>query len=907
MPVLVDELRSVLDVLGRPAEIVFVDDASTDGSAAVIRRLAACDARVRLVRFSRHGGLSAALYAGFQAARGDILVTLDADLQNDPRDLVPLLDALADADAVIGWRRVRRDPWLRRASSAVANAIRNAVTGDRIRDGGCGLRAIRRHCLGDLPAFDGMHRFIATLLRAAGRRVAQVPARHRPRRFGRSHFGIRNRALVTFIDLLAVRWLLARRLSYEVDTGETRAVSPVGRGVRNRGPARAHGVARRLAVFWIAAAVLLGGWALVAGTGPGLAPDAGLTEATLFPRRPPGEVITLWLHWDAAAGEQAWAVLETARPRAPSDALSWRRRIHPGWNQLVWSDVPTLPADEPIRLAFDGGPAGAWRITALRADGGYGLHHLTSLRGLLLALGIAAVAGVAGILGPRPRRSRARWWWAAVGAAAAIAAALRLHTLALQSFWFDEVLTAIGAQSLAWVVHTQHVFGHPPLYYLAAWAVSGGATDEWSLRMPSFVAGVATVVAVAWLGHRLFGPLSGLAAALALSVSPFHVELSQLARPYAVFLLLTVLSLGALLKAIERGRTRDWLLFSALLGLGLYTHYLALQVFALEGLTAAILLARRRWRGLVPAALSFTGAALLLSPWLPVLRRLGATQLGQGDLPAQLLHELVARVFAPQFLGPGLGTVIGLALLGCGIAALVTRPALALVALLWLALPPVVLWLLQPAHFVAGRHLAFALPMVMLLLGHGVAVLAGASGRAIRVLGEPAALAPRLATAVAMVVVAAGVVAWSAPSADTLRHYYQWRYGIDWRTVATVLDRLIPEDAAVSATVGALYPLRHYWSLRVAELDDGDLLRPPPQGAEHYLVVAGGAWHRPPGLDAWLDTHGVRVGELPPSWSVPGLEIYRVRRTGAPARGDGARTARVAQPERPGRAVRPGV
>lgn len=210
------ELDEALRELGLTAEVIFVDDGSTDGSAAIVRELAAADPRIRLIRFAANAGLTAAFYAGFRAARGEIVATLDADLQNDPRDIAVLLRHLDGGDAAVGWRRDRHDPWLKRVSSTVANAVRNAVSGDRVHDSACSLRVMRRECLEALPPFNGMHRFVPTLLRIAGYRVIEVPVGHRPRRFGRSKFTVRNRAVRAFADLLAVCWMMKRRIRYRV-------------------------------------------------------------------------------------------------------------------------------------------------------------------------------------------------------------------------------------------------------------------------------------------------------------------------------------------------------------------------------------------------------------------------------------------------------------------------------------------------------------------------------------------------------------------------------------------------------------------------------------------------------------------------------------------------------------------
>jgi glycosyltransferase involved in cell wall biosynthesis len=215
LPILWDELREVLATRPWTVEVIFVDDGSTDASADVIRKLRSDDVQVRLVRFAANAGLSAAFDAGLKRARGRVVVTMDADLQNDPRDIPGLVALLGEWDAATGIRRDRRDPWLRRISSRVANAIRNAVTGEQIQDSACSLRAMKRECVAVLDLYDGLHRFLPTLLRVSGYRVVEAPVTHRPRRFGASHFGVRNRAWRAFVDLLAVRWLQRHRLRYE--------------------------------------------------------------------------------------------------------------------------------------------------------------------------------------------------------------------------------------------------------------------------------------------------------------------------------------------------------------------------------------------------------------------------------------------------------------------------------------------------------------------------------------------------------------------------------------------------------------------------------------------------------------------------------------------------------------------
>ncbi len=216
LPLLWPEIREVLDPMGLSYEIVFVDDGSRDGSAEVIRGFRERDARVRLIRFKSNAGETAATDAGFKAVRGRWVVTMDADLQNDPHDIPLLLSHLDRWDAVTGWRTRREDSWIRTISSVIANRVRNAMSGDSIQDSGCTFRAFRRECFRGLTLYRGFHRFIPTLLRMQGYRVLEVPVSHRRRRFGQSKYGIGNRVLSAFLDLLVVRWMADRQLRYQV-------------------------------------------------------------------------------------------------------------------------------------------------------------------------------------------------------------------------------------------------------------------------------------------------------------------------------------------------------------------------------------------------------------------------------------------------------------------------------------------------------------------------------------------------------------------------------------------------------------------------------------------------------------------------------------------------------------------
>jgi glycosyltransferase involved in cell wall biosynthesis len=218
LPRLWPELRDVLEQMAVPFEVIFVDDGSRDRSAEIIRAMREADGRVRLVRLKANAGETAATDAGFKAARGQRVVTMDADLQNDPHDIPGLVQRLEQWDAATGWRvsRGEGDSIIRRISSRVANGMRNWLSDESIRDSGCTFRAFRRECLRGLVLYRGFHRFIPTLLRMRGYRVVEVPVRNRPRGFGRSKYGVLNRVFVAFVDLLVVRWMKNRLLRYEI-------------------------------------------------------------------------------------------------------------------------------------------------------------------------------------------------------------------------------------------------------------------------------------------------------------------------------------------------------------------------------------------------------------------------------------------------------------------------------------------------------------------------------------------------------------------------------------------------------------------------------------------------------------------------------------------------------------------
>lgn len=213
---LVEELLEVLRPLGTPFEILLVNDGSTDGSGERIAELARAYPDVRGLHFRVNRGQTAAFDAGIKAARAPVVVTIDSDLQNDPKDIPRLLNALVGHDAAIGFRATRNDTVVRRASSRIANAVRNRLSGDDVIDTGCSLKAFRTDRLRSIKLYTGMHRFLPTLVKIEGGSVVQIPVGHRPRVAGRSKYGVWNRIFRSFADLLAVRWMKKRHLRYEV-------------------------------------------------------------------------------------------------------------------------------------------------------------------------------------------------------------------------------------------------------------------------------------------------------------------------------------------------------------------------------------------------------------------------------------------------------------------------------------------------------------------------------------------------------------------------------------------------------------------------------------------------------------------------------------------------------------------
>ena len=230
LPALVAEVAEAFAPLGQPWEMIVIDDGSTDGSGAVLRRLMAEQPALRVLTLRARSRQTAALEAGLRAARGRFIATLDADLQNDPHEVLRLLPQVAsgECDFANGWRKDRKDPWLRRVSTRIANGVRNGLTHEQIHDSACGLKVFRRECMEHVKLFNGLHRFLPTLVRLEGFRVIEVPVRHRPRVAGRAKYGVWNRVFKALRDCFAIRWMQRRAIAYRVQELERDDVAGTG-------------------------------------------------------------------------------------------------------------------------------------------------------------------------------------------------------------------------------------------------------------------------------------------------------------------------------------------------------------------------------------------------------------------------------------------------------------------------------------------------------------------------------------------------------------------------------------------------------------------------------------------------------------------------------------------------------
>ncbi len=210
------EITEAAGQMGHAYEILLVDDGSIDGSLTAIKGLAEEDARVRYISLACNTGQSAALSAGFQYASGDIIITMDGDLQNDPTDIPGMLAYYGEYDMVTGWRQDRQDSFGKKVAGRIGNAFRNLVTGDAIRDTGCSLKIMNGPMVRRIKLFKGLHRFLPTLMRLEGARVMEVKVNHRPRLHGVSKYGNLHRGIEGFFDVFVMRWMMRKKIQLKI-------------------------------------------------------------------------------------------------------------------------------------------------------------------------------------------------------------------------------------------------------------------------------------------------------------------------------------------------------------------------------------------------------------------------------------------------------------------------------------------------------------------------------------------------------------------------------------------------------------------------------------------------------------------------------------------------------------------
>ncbi len=214
---LMQEIDTALKPLDIPYEVIFVDDGSTDASLEVLKEISTIYPKAKYISFEQNRGQSAAFCAGFDEAKASRVATMDADLQNDPADLPAMLNLYKEGhQMVIGWRMKRKDVFIKRIASKIANAIRNRLTRESVKDTGCSLKIMDTEMVRSIPRFNGMHRFLPTLMKMQGASVAEVKVNHRPRHQGESKYGTLDRAIAGGYDLFGVRWIQSRHFNYKI-------------------------------------------------------------------------------------------------------------------------------------------------------------------------------------------------------------------------------------------------------------------------------------------------------------------------------------------------------------------------------------------------------------------------------------------------------------------------------------------------------------------------------------------------------------------------------------------------------------------------------------------------------------------------------------------------------------------
>lgn len=213
---LVGEVEPVMEALGAPWELICIDDGSTDRSLLILQDLCRSKPYMRVLTFTRNFGQSAAFKAGFEAARGELVITMDGDRQNDPADIPKLTAAVAECDLVVGWRVNRRDPWKKKIVSKMSNWVRSRLCRDGMHDTGCSLKVYRKSALDQIKMYKGMHRFLPALFKIEGYRIKEVPVNHRERPKGKTKYHFFNRSIGPIVDMFVVQWMRTRAIHPKV-------------------------------------------------------------------------------------------------------------------------------------------------------------------------------------------------------------------------------------------------------------------------------------------------------------------------------------------------------------------------------------------------------------------------------------------------------------------------------------------------------------------------------------------------------------------------------------------------------------------------------------------------------------------------------------------------------------------
>ncbi len=213
---LIDEIERAMETLNAPWELLCIDDGSTDSSLLIMQDLCKSRPYMRILRFTRNFGQSSAFAAGFKHGKGEFLITLDGDRQNDPKDIPKLIELASNADLVVGWRVQRKDTWQKRITSRLSNAIRSRFCKDGVHDSGCSLKVYRKSALDDIKMYKGMHRFLPALFKIEGYRVEELPVSHRERMGGVTKYSFSNRSIAPIVDMFVVRWMRKRHLKHKI-------------------------------------------------------------------------------------------------------------------------------------------------------------------------------------------------------------------------------------------------------------------------------------------------------------------------------------------------------------------------------------------------------------------------------------------------------------------------------------------------------------------------------------------------------------------------------------------------------------------------------------------------------------------------------------------------------------------